>query len=166
MCISLISHGKCTRPSKLCENMSAYLLPRLDLVQARKEPPKTSCCGRLFRNWQSFVWKWRLKEGWSTVRSPLLVVHSNVKRAASNTIPHFDARSVGSVGCIRVESFLPTLETIMWAVKTFSKFPSPHSWRDLQVFVCIPDTNSPLNYSGASLNNPPVVKSASSWYEK
>ena len=80
--------------------------------------------------------------------------------------PHFAARLVVSVGCIRVEACTSTLETIFWAVKTFSKSPSPHSWRVLQGFECIPATNLHLNSSGLSLNNPHVVKSASYIAEK
>ena len=107
-------------------NKSEYLLPRLELVPASKVSPKTSCYSRLYWNCRSFVRKRRLKEGWSTVRSPLWVVYSNVQRAASNPIPHFAAGSVGSAGCIRVEACPPKLETIMWSVKKFSKFPLPY----------------------------------------
>ena len=111
-------------------------------------------------------WQARLKEGWSTVWIPLWVLHSNVQHSSSNPIPHFAARSVGSLGCIRVEACPPTLETIMWDVKTLSKFPFPHSWRDFQEFKCIPTTNQPLNSSGIYLNNPPVVNSAYFWAKK
>ena len=147
-------------------NNSAYLLTRLDLVPASKVSPKTSCCIRLYHNCRSFVCKWLLKEGWSTVRSPLWVVHSNVQYATSNPNPHFAVRSVGYVGCIRVEACPPTLKTIMWPAKTFYKFPPPYYWRYLQGFECIPATNCPLNSSGIFLNNPPVVKSAYFWAEK
>ena len=133
-------------------------LPHLELVPASKVSPKKLCHSRLYRNFRSFIWKRRIKEVCRTVQSPLWVVHSNVQRAASNPTPHFAARSVGSVGCIRFEACPSTLDTIMWVVKTLSKFLSPHSWRDLQGFECIPATILPLNYSGLSLKNPRVVK--------
>ena len=148
-----LAMGNAREHPNFVTNILAYLFPRLDLVPARKVSPKTSCWSLLYRNFQSFVWKQRLKEWWSTVRIPLWFFQSNARRAASNTVPQFALISVGYVICIQVEACPTTLETIMRAFKTFSKFLSLHSWRDFQGFVCIPAKNRSLNSSGLSLNN-------------